>query len=80
MNNPVFKFTDATNSVVSRTLPDGRCESYSVAAEEYQKWVAAGNAPKPADPIPETIFAPTLVEQILASPADLAALKKALGL
>ena len=47
---------------------------------EYLAWVEAGNAPEPADPIPEPIPAPTLVEQILASPADLAALKKALSL
>ena len=33
-----------------------------------------------ADPVPEPIPALTLVEQILASPTDLAALKKALGL
>jgi len=33
-----------------------------------------------ADPAPEPTPAPTLVEQILASPADLAALKQALGL
>jgi hypothetical protein len=47
---------------------------------EYLAWIEAGNTPEPADPIPELIPAPTLVEQILASPADLAALKKALGL
>ena len=47
---------------------------------EYLAWVEAGNTPEPADPIPEPTPAPTLVEQILASPADLAALKQALGL
>jgi len=34
----------------------------------------------PLPPIPEPTPALTLIEQILASPADLAALKKALGL
>jgi len=47
---------------------------------EYLGWVEAGNTPEPADPLPELIPAPTLVEQILASPADLAALKQALGI
>jgi len=46
---------------------------------EYITWVEAGNAPEPADPVPEPTPAPTLVEQILASPTDLAALKQALG-
>lgn len=50
MSDPVFKFTDATNMVVSRTWPDGRCESYLVAAQEFKAWVAAGNVPSPADP------------------------------
>jgi len=47
---------------------------------EYLAWVEAGNTPEPADPVPEPTPVPTLVEKILASPSDLAALKKALGL
>ena len=46
----------------------------------YLEWLAEGNTPEAADPISELVPAPTLVEQILASPDDLAALKTALGL
>ena len=46
----------------------------------YLEWLAEGNTPEAADPISELVPAPTLVEQILASPDDLAALKAALGL
>ena len=45
----------------------------------YLEWLAEGNTPEAADPIPEPVPAPTLVEQIMASPNDLAALKAALG-
>ena len=46
----------------------------------YLEWLAEGNTPEAADPISELVPAPTLVEQILASPDDLAALRTALGL
>ena len=46
----------------------------------YLEWLAEGNTPEAADPIPEPVPTPTLVEQIMASPNDLAALKAALGL
>lgn len=46
----------------------------------YLQWLSEGNTPTPADPILEPTPVPTLVEQILASPKDLAALKQALGL
>jgi len=45
----------------------------------YLKWLDAGNTPEPADPVPERAPALTLVEQILASPKDLEALKAALA-
>lgn len=50
MSDPAFKFTDASNSVVSRTWPDGRCQSCSIEATEYKDWVTLGNTPLPADP------------------------------
>jgi len=46
----------------------------------YLQWLLEGNTPTPADPIPEPAPVLTLVERILASPKDLAALKQALGL
>lgn len=46
----------------------------------YLEWLAEGNTPEAADSIPEPVAAPTLVEQILASPNDLQALKAALEL
>lgn len=45
-----WKFTDASNRVVARTLPDGRTESCLV--EAIADWIAAGNTPDPADPPP----------------------------
>jgi len=68
-----WKFTDASNTVAYRALDDGRMESCLFSVLPEKTLIEA------ADPVLE-IFAPTLVEQILASPADLAALKKALGL
>ena len=69
-----WKFTDASNAVACRTLDNGNMESCLVSVLPEGTLIAA------ADPVPEPIPAPTLVEQILESPADLAALKKALGL
>lgn len=45
-----WKFTDANNRIVSRTLPDGRMESCVV--EVIADWIAGGNTPDPADPLP----------------------------
>ena len=69
-----WKFTDASNTVACRTFENGRGESCLVSV------LPEGTLIEAADPMPETTPALTLVEQILASPADLAALKKALGL
>jgi len=69
-----WKFTDASNTVVCRTLDNGNMESCLVSV------LPEGAPIEAADPAPESTLAPTLVEQILASPADLAALKQALGL
>jgi hypothetical protein len=38
-----------TTQVVHRTWPDGRSESCLVTAEEYVKWLEAGNTPEPAE-------------------------------
>lgn len=69
-----WKFTDESNAVVCRTLDNGNMESCLVSVLPEGTLIAA------ADPVPEPTPAPTLVEQILASPADLSALKQALGL
>jgi hypothetical protein len=50
VSDPVFKYVDATEQVVSRTWPDGRLDSCSVLAQEFLDWVAAGNTPLPPDP------------------------------
>jgi hypothetical protein len=34
--------------------------------QEYQRWLAAGNTPEPADPEPETSPLPTLPQRIAA--------------
>ena len=72
-----------TNSTTIIRIADGASIPNDLANRDYAEylaWVEAGNTPEPADPIPEPTPAPTLVEQILTSPNDLAALKKALGL
>ena len=69
-----WKFTDEDNLVVCRTLENGNMESCLVSV------LTEGTLIEAADPIPKSLPEPTLVEQILASPADLAALKKALGI
>lgn len=45
-----WKYTDATQLIVSRTSQDGRCESALVTSTEVQKWLSEGNTPLPADP------------------------------
>ena len=37
------------SAVVWRLWPDGRQESCLVTAEEYQRWLAEGNEPLPAE-------------------------------
>ena len=69
-----WKFTDASNTVACRTLDNGGMESCLVYVLPEGTLIAA------ADPVPEPTPAPTVIEQILANPADLAALKQALGL
>jgi hypothetical protein len=44
-----WKYTDSTNSVVTRVLEDGRMQSTLVSAPEIQDWLAEGNTPLPAD-------------------------------
>ena len=45
-----WKFIDDTNAVVFRTNEDGSCESHLV--EVIADWLAEGNTPEPADPLP----------------------------
>ncbi len=53
MNEPTWKLyyrigqTEA--DAVTRTWPDGRQESCLVTAEEYVKWLEAGNTPEQAE-------------------------------
>ena len=47
-----WKFTDPTNQVVWRALADGRQQSMLVSAREVIEWLAEGNTPLPADPVP----------------------------
>ena len=50
-----WKYTDATQLVVYRTLTNGSMQSCSVEATNYLEWLSEGNKPKPADkPIPPT--------------------------
>lgn len=53
-----WKYTDPSNRVVVRTLADGSSESCVV--EAIAEWIAEGNTPLPADPVPP----PTIQEQI----------------
>jgi len=45
-----WKYTDTTNRVVVRTNDDGSSESCLV--EAIADWLAEGNTPIPADPLP----------------------------
>ena len=53
MNEPTWKLMPLqlpqTTQVVWREWPDSRQESCLVTAEEYVKWLEAGNTPIPAD-------------------------------
>jgi hypothetical protein len=40
-----------TTQVVFREWPDGKQESCLVIADEYVKWLEAGNTPLPADEV-----------------------------
>jgi hypothetical protein len=53
MNEPTWKLIkdqiSQQENIVWREWPDGRQESCLVTAEEYVKWLEAGNTPEPAD-------------------------------
>lgn len=44
-----YKYTDSTNTVVSRSPNGGGIESCLVSNPEVQAWIAEGNTPEPAD-------------------------------
>lgn len=43
-----WKYTDDSETVVVRTLPDGRQESCLVTRADVQQWIAEGNTPESA--------------------------------
>jgi len=49
-----WKYTDATQRVVSRTIDNGGMESTMV--ETIADWLAEGNTPEPADIPPEPTY------------------------
>jgi len=55
MTTPVWKLLPQSpvmsTQVVFREWPDGKQESCLVTAEEYVKWLEAGNTPEPADEV-----------------------------
>jgi len=55
MTEPIWKLMPLqpmqTTQVARREWPDGRQESCLVTAEEYVKWIEAGNEPLPADEV-----------------------------
>lgn len=55
-----WKYTDPTKRVVFRINADGSSESCMVSA--IADWLAAGNTPQPADPLPDPAIAAALAE------------------
>lgn len=55
MSDPVYRYINAENTIVWREWPDGRQESCSIEATEYQAWLAEGNTPNPYVPPPPAI-------------------------
>ena len=49
-----WKYTDATNTVVSRTLDNGGMESCLIST--IAEWLSEGNTPEPADIPPEPTY------------------------
>ena len=47
-----WKYTDATQRVVTATLDNGNVVSCEVSTPEVQEWLTEGNTPLPADPVP----------------------------
>lgn len=47
-----WKFTNNACNVVFKLLPNNGMESHSVESPEIKEWLAAGNIPTPADPLP----------------------------
>lgn len=60
-----WRYTDADNRVVSRTLENGGMASCLVIAQEVQDWIAAGNKPIPYDP-PKTDRRAEILGQLAA--------------
>jgi hypothetical protein len=73
----IWKFTDATNTVVYRINDDGSCESHLV--EVIADWLSEGNTPDPADPIPETVEL-TPQEKLASAGLSVDELKELLGI
>jgi hypothetical protein len=71
MSDPVFRFTNPAQRVVSRTWPDGRVESCSVDAPQYLIWLDGGNAALP--------YAPTVVDYTNAIQSHLDGFAKSWG-
>jgi len=53
MTDPIWRYTDADNTIVAREWPDGRLESCLV--EAIQDWIDEGNTPLPYIPPPTPI-------------------------
>ena len=58
-----WKYTDATQLVVYRTLTNGSMQSCSVEATNYLKWVADGNTATAADAIPDPTYQENRVKE-----------------
>ena len=78
MSDPVWQFANADNSIVWRTWPDGRQESCLV--EVIQDWLADGNTPLPADPLPPEPAPLTPQEKLEAAGLSVDELKELLGI